>query len=1031
MNALLPSIATPSPPRDANRWQVAACLACASVAGGSAVFGLMVWRAPGETTPVLAAVAAFFLALTLGAFLLWRRQSYAALERELAAERQRKASEQYIERLNRLYAALSQINQTIVRTQERKELFGAICRILVELGGFKMAWIGWRDAATEIIAPVASFGDTGGYLQEVRIYADDRPEGRSPTSMALCEGRTYGCHDLLDDPNTATWRENAARHGFLASIALPIRTSGEVVGALTVYAAEPGVLGEKEITLLEEAAENISFALKNLEHEVLRQQTEAALKLFRKLVDRTNDTLEVIDPETARILDVNEKGCADHGYTREEYLNLRVFDIDPGVGEPMFARGMEELRKSGVMVWESLHRRKDGTSFPVEVNLSFVRSERDYVVAVVRDITARKHHEEQLALLNTALLVTPDCVVITDEHGAIEWVNPAFFKTSGYSFAEAVGQNPRILKSGRQTAEYYAEMWRTITSGQSWHGEFVNRRKDGGLYTEDATIAPVRDATGAIRHFVGVKHDITDRKESERRLREQAELLDKANEAILVADLGHRITFWNRGAAQLFGWTAAEMIGKPVTEVFALGGGASGAEAHPVLAVIGDWRGEIFGYNRNGDPLIIETSITVIRDEAGRPTGRLSISTDITEKKKLAENFLRVQRLESIGMLAAGIAHDLNNVLAPIGMTSALLRNRVSESADLRLLDTLEKCADRGARLVRQILGFVHGTGGEPRLTQVKHLLRDVTDVITATFPKSIVLDEDIPSDLWPVMANPTQIHQVLLNLCVNARDAMPRGGTLRLRGENYVLDSEAAHAIKAAKPGTWLVLQVEDTGTGMPPDVLARMWEPFFTTKSAEKGTGLGLSTVRGIVETHRGFITVRTEPGRGTTFRVYLPAAESAVAASALAIAPRASRGHGELILFVDDEPLIRDAASAILTNAGYRLVTARDGAEAAALFEARPAEFALVITDSGMPILDGGGLSAIIRARNPAMKILAISGLRDSSLGRDGRCGDFADAFVPKPFTAETLLNSVEQLLHGKPTPTQTPAQPWPAF
>jgi two-component system, cell cycle sensor histidine kinase and response regulator CckA len=254
-----------------------------------------------------------------------------------------------------------------------------------------------------------------------------------------------------------------------------------------------------------------------------------------------------------------------------------------------------------------------------------------------------------------------------------------------------------------------------------------------------------------------------------------------------------------------------------------------------------------------------------------------------------------------------------------------------------------------------------------------------------------------------------------LLNLCVNARDAMPEGGTLRLSADNLSLDDQTALAIEGATPGAWLVLEIADTGTGIPPGVLAQMWQPFFTTKSADKGTGLGLSTVRGIVETHHGFITVQTAVGHGTTFRVYLPAAESAIPLDLPPAAPTADRGHGELILLVDDEPSIRDAADTVLRHAGYRVVTAPDGAEATTLFEARAGEFALVITDVDMPNVGGAALAGVIRAFSPQIKILAMSGLasRDSKV----KPSEFADAFIEKPFRAEKLLSNVFALLHDK--------------
>lgn len=418
----------------------------------------------------------------------------------------------------------------------------------------------------------------------------------------------------------------------------------------------------------------------------------------------------------------------------------------------------------------------------------------------------------------------------------------------------------------------------------------------------------------------------------------------------------------------------------------------------------------------------IHCKVSPVLNEWGAVYRLIGVAEDVTERKKLEEQFLRAQRLESVGMLAAGIAHDLNNVLAPVGMASTLLRKNTTEIRDLRLLDTLEKCADRGAGLVRQILGFAQGVSGEMREVQVKHLLRDIIDMVTQTFPKSIILEDNVPNDLWPIKAIPTQIHQVLLNLCVNARDAMPRGGTLRLHAENCVLDAASAASIIGARLGTWMKLEVQDSGSGIPPEVLARIWEPFFTTKTADKGTGLGLSTVRGIVETHRGFITLETKIGEGTAFRIYFPALHSAGPQGHENPKPPAGRGRGELILVVDDEKPIREIASAILTRYGYRVLTASDGVEAIASFVPHASEIALIITDLDMPSLDGAALGRAIRRLDPTKKILAMSGLPGGSHRHSGtgRPDEFSSAFIAKPFAAEALLAVVEQLLRGNSPP-----------
>ncbi|HEY4989376.1 MAG TPA: ATP-binding protein [Opitutaceae bacterium] len=386
-------------------------------------------------------------------------------------------------------------------------------------------------------------------------------------------------------------------------------------------------------------------------------------------------------------------------------------------------------------------------------------------------------------------------------------------------------------------------------------------------------------------------------------------------------------------------------------------------------------------------------------------------------KKRLDEQHLRTQRLESIGMLASGIAHDLNNVLAPIILAAPILREHATNPEDQRMIASLEKSAERGVELVKQILTFAHGADNVPQLVDIKDLLQETLAATAETLPKNIIVAHNFPSNLWPIMADPTQIHQVLLNLCVNARDAMPSGGTLSISAENALLDEATARKIEGARPGAWIVLHVEDTGTGIPPEVLEHIWEPFFTTKGSGKGTGLGLSTVRSIVENHNGFVSLKTQAGRGTTFRVYLPVPEVPAKPIMSAVAPtKGERGNGELVLVVDDEPQIRDITAAMLARNGYRVLTAGDGAEAVALFATRSGEIQVLITDLVMPNIDGAALANIAHHSNPAVKILAMSGL--SSAGRNGKMERYGGAFLFKPFKIKALLEAVNGLLHPAP-------------
>ena len=381
---------------------------------------------------------------------------------------------------------------------------------------------------------------------------------------------------------------------------------------------------------------------------------------------------------------------------------------------------------------------------------------------------------------------------------------------------------------------------------------------------------------------------------------------------------------------------------------------------------------------------------------------------------KIEAQFLRAQRMENIGTLAGGIAHDLNNVLSPIMMSLDVLKMKFPDPASLNLLDILSTSAQHGANMVRQVLSFARGVEGQRMEVQIKHLVGDIEKFANDTFLKNVQVRTIIPHDLWTVLGDPTQLHQVLLNLCVNARDAMPNGGKLTVSAENLTLDAHYAGMNLEARPGSYVLIQVEDSGTGMPPGVVEKIFDPFFTTKELGKGTGLGLSTSLAIVKSHGGFFQVYSEMGKGTKFRVYFPAQTEASAETAAEIAAELPRGNGELILVVDDEPSVRLITQQTLQAFGYRVILASDGAEAVAAYARQGSEIAAVLTDMMMPVMDGPATIQVLRKLNPAVRIIAASGL--SSSGHTAGLG--VKHFLPKPYTAGTLLTALKQIIEEEP-------------
>lgn len=495
------------------------------------------------------------------------------------------------------------------------------------------------------------------------------------------------------------------------------------------------------------------------------------------------------------------------------------------------------------------------------------------------------------------------------------------------------------------------------------------------------------------RHRVAAEFSLRTRAlvEGESRVRR---IIEANADAVVIVDAEGNVRFANPAAEKLFGRVVSDLVGRPF--------------GFP--AVTGKTT-ELDILRPDGSTGVAE--MRVVETEWGEQPAFLASLRDITERKRLEAKLLRAQRMESIGALAGGIAHDLNNVLAPIIMSVDILRQKVVDPEGVTVLQTLSESALRGADMVRQVLTFARGIDGQRIAISARSLMNDVAKIFNDTFLKSVDVSTSVAPDVWTVIGDRTQLHQVFINLGVNARDAMPNGGELMLTAANVVLDEKEAAISPEAKAGPYVVFTVADSGIGIPHEIIDQIFDPFFTTKEVGKGSGLGLATVRGIVKSHEGFITVYSEIGRGTTFRVYLPAKRVRTEENASLAAANLPRGRSEWVLVVDDEASIRQITQYTLEAFGYRVLVARDGPEALAVYAQRASDIAVVLTDMMMPNLDGFATMRALRSMNPNLKIIAASGLAtDGQSHAAERAG--CDFFLAKPYTAEALLGALHRVL-----------------
>jgi PAS domain S-box-containing protein len=748
------------------------------------------------------------------------------------------------------------------------------------------------------------------------------------------------------------------------------------------------------------------------DREALRESEER----FRQIAESIEDAFWIEDVQTDHILYVSPSYETIFGINREElyrdahsYLRL----IHPDY-RPLLHAALAGDRQAVDM--EYCIVRPDGETRWVHVRTFAVRDESGTFirrVGIARDITLLAQATEQLRTSEQQyrLLFTsnPHPMWAYDlETLRFLAVNEAAIAHYGYSEEEFLSMTIRDIRPVQDIPPLEQNLVNNV------------QRKNFGLWRhlkKDGTMIDVEVSSDAIT-FDGraarlvLANDITARRQAEASVREQAALLDKAQDAILVRDLEHRITYWNPSAERLYGWSETEALGKPVTDLIYPDSTALDEAMRHVLAH-GEWSGELTQCSRDGREILIEGRWTLVRDERGKPSAILVINTDITERKKLEAQFLRSQRMESIGTLAGGIAHDFNNILTPILLYTELSMALLSDG-DLAHanLEQVLIAAKRARDLVSQILAFSREDAQQSRqMLQLQPLIKEVLALVRAALPSTIEIRKNIDPEAGAVLATPSQIHQVLMNLCANANHAMREtGGVLSVSLETIQVDEAFAAMRPHLTVGSYIRLTISDTGHGIEPCILPRIFDPFFTTKTPGEGTGMGLAMVYGIVMDYGGDITVDSKVGEGTTFQICLPVASNNHTGEEHS-AFSSAQGTGRILLVDDEEEIVR-IASKILTSLGYTVTGMTNSIEALAFFQAESEQYDLLVTDLTMSQMTGAELITQVLRIRPDLPILLMSGASGIVAPTTEPLG--VGAILPKPFSASELIESISHLL-----------------
>jgi len=814
-----------------------------------------------------------------------------------------------IARLNRVYSVLNKVNEAVLRVRTPQELFDHVCRIAIEEGEFRMAWIGRVDRKIGRVNPVAYHRVEDGTLESRKIATiADMPEGQAPAEIAIREDKRFICHDIEHDERMKPLRGKGPKHSYQSLASIPLRVEGEAIGALTLYADGPQFFSDEEVNLLDELATDISFALEAMQREEIRKRIEEELKFKSLLLDNATDSIFALNPD-GKIIYANKATYAMRGYTEDEFMKLNVRDFVAPSQLPIIKSRLEKTKKEE-MTFESEHVKTDGNVFPVEIHTSSLQIGKQIILyGVARDITERKVAESNL-------------------RSALE---------KAKELEDIINRSPLVVMLGRQEPLY-------------------------------------------------------------------------------------AIDYVSENVEQLFGYTQEDFLsGKVMYQNIVHPDDYKRAKAEAAQNV----KNKKFEYyheyrilNKKGELRWIGDVTWADLDSYGNIEHWHCLLTDITARKQIEEGkeilhfqLMQAHKMEAIGTFAGGAAHDFNNLLtAIIGYCELAMADLSVENLLFSQLKVIHESAMRAAGITHKLLAFSRQEPIKLEPVDINAIIQDLFPLITHLVGEDIKINTTLEQGIQKVLGDKGNIEQGLLNLALNAKDAMPDGGTITITTSTVEMNEELCRSLPEAHPGTFACISVSDAGMGMTEDIIQHIFEPFFTTKSVGKGTGLGLSVLYGVVKQHEGWINVSSEPGKGTTFALYLPIflQESAPEEKEI-ISYKELQGNGEIILLVEDEQIVRILTNNILVDNGYVVFNAKDLSEALQIFNNKKGHFHLVLSDVVLPDGNGIQLTEILLRMKPQLKALLTSGYSDNKSQR-GLIRKKKFPFLQKPYSIPVLLRAV---------------------